>query len=82
MEEEINQADATKVDDQWQALARQHWLGRTEKGKRPNDILIKRDIWDVLEQSHFAYHSLLSLESLQLLEKHVYIFRIGGRNRH
>lgn len=57
-------------------LAKQHWLKSTKrkpKTKVKNDVL-KRDIWDVLEKDDFAFKSLLTLESLQILEKYDMLF--------
>ena len=52
-------------------LAKQHWLKggkRAAKVKVKNDV-IKDGIWDVLEKEGFAFKSLLSLETLQILER-------------
>ncbi len=59
-------------------LARQHWLKpskRTTKVKVKNDV-VKREIWDALENDGFNYKSLLTLESLQILERYNRAFRI------
>ena len=52
----------------WTLLAQKHWLKSTKSRKVKSDV-IQREIWDVLEQEEFNFHSLLQLESLQLLEK-------------
>ena len=52
-------------------LAKQHWLKATKKNtkvKVKNDVL-KKEIWDGLEKDGFPFKSLLSLESLQILER-------------
>lgn len=52
-------------------LAKQHWLKTTKKNtkvKVKNDVL-KKEIWDGLEKDGFPFKSLLSLESLQILER-------------
>lgn len=55
-------------------LAKKHWLNKnnmnTSRTKVKQDV-IKKDIWDILEKDSFSSSSLLSLESLQLLEKYV-----------
>ncbi|CAK7201249.1 hypothetical protein SEUCBS139899_003952 [Sporothrix eucalyptigena] len=55
-------------------LAKQHWLKggkRAAKVKVKNDV-IKTEIWDVLEEEGFLFKSLLSLESLQILESYLW----------
>ena len=49
-------------------LAKQHWLKPAKKVKVKNEVL-KDEIWDVLEKEDFLYKSLLTLESLQILER-------------
>lgn len=54
-------------------LAKKTWLKptkRTTKVKVKNDVL-KQEIWDVLERDGFPYKSILTLESLQTLERFV-----------
>ncbi|CAK7227873.1 hypothetical protein SBRCBS47491_006716 [Sporothrix bragantina] len=55
-------------------LAKQHWLKggkRAAKVKVKNDV-IKDGIWDVLEKEGFTFKSLLSLETLQILESYLW----------
>lgn len=52
-------------------LAKQHWLKggkRATKVKVKNDV-IKDGIWAVLEKEGFTFKSLLSLETLQIMER-------------
>ena len=52
----------------WQTLAHNNWLdGTRAKAKVKGDVL--KEIWDRLETENFDYFSLLTLESLQLLER-------------
>lgn len=55
-------------ENQWTQLARKHWIKPTKTRKVKSDV-IKKEIWDVLENEGFEFRSLLILESLQLLEK-------------
>lgn len=58
-------------ESEFAQLAKQHWLKPSKKAtkvKVKNDVL-KRDIWDPLEKDKFPVASLLSLESLQILER-------------
>lgn len=54
-------------------IAKKHWLKATKKTTKVKvkpDVL-KKEIWDVLQQDDFAPRSLLILENLQILEKYV-----------
>jgi intron-binding protein aquarius len=52
-------------------VARNNWLKSTKTPKvRPE--VIKKELWDSLEQTDFAYPSLLVLENLQLLERYLW----------
>lgn len=66
-------------DNHWAQLAKKHWPKAT-KSKKIKPEIIKRDIWDVLEQEAFHFRSLLMLENLQLLEK--YMSLLITSNRH
>ena len=58
-------------DSGFAQLAKLHWLKGTKRAakvKVKNDV-IKAGIWDALEKEGFAFRSLLSLETLQILEK-------------
>lgn len=62
-------------DSEFANLARQHWLKTTKRAdevkvKVKNDVL-KSEIWDALEKDGFPLKSLLVLEGLQTLERHV-----------
>ncbi|CAK7563699.1 MAG: hypothetical protein SEPTF4163_001574 [Sporothrix epigloea] len=55
-------------------LAKQHWLKggkRATKVKVKNDV-IKDGIWAVLEKEGFTFKSLLSLETLQIMESYLW----------
>lgn len=56
-------------DNYWAQLAKKHWP-KAVKAKKAKPELIKKEIWDVLEQEAFHFPSLLMLENLQLLEKY------------
>lgn len=56
-------------DSYWAQLAKKHWPN-TAKSKKIKPEVIKKEIWDVLEQEAFHFRSLLMLENLQLLEKY------------
>ena len=53
----------------WAQLAGEHWPKAT-KSKKVKPEIVKKEIWDVLEQEAFHFRSLLTLENLQLLEKY------------
>ena len=55
----------------WAELAGEHWAktSKASKAKKIKAEVIKKKIWDVLEQENFHFRSLLMLENLQLLEK-------------
>lgn len=54
-------------------FAKEHWLKTSKKGTKVKvkADLLKREVWDVLQKENFAFKSLLVLENLQILEKHV-----------
>lgn len=52
-------------------VARNHWLG-TSKPPKVRPEVVKKELWDELEQADFAYPSLLVLENLQLLERYLW----------
>ena len=58
-------------DSHWASLAKKHWP-KAAKSKKIKPEVIKKEIWDVLEQESFYFRSLLMLENLQLLEKYVH----------
>ena len=58
----------SRVENQWTLLARKHWSKPVKTRKVKPDV-IKKEIWDVLENEGFHISSLLLLENLQLLEK-------------
>lgn len=51
-------------------VARKNWL--TAKAPKVRPEVIKKDLWDELEEIDFAYPSLLALENLQLLERYLW----------
>ena len=55
----------------WAELAGEHWakISQASKAKKIKPEVIKKKIWDVLEQENFHFRNLLMLENLQLLEK-------------
>ena len=55
----------------WYHLAQKHWLKPSDKARKVKTDVVKHEIWDVLERDHFAHTSLVTLEGLQLLERHV-----------
>ena len=55
----------------WQLLADKHWLRKSKKPSKFNTGLVRKELWDALEERNFDYSSLLALEGLQLLEKYV-----------
>ena len=61
---------ASTVGEHWQNLASRHWLGGSDSRRKKVIVdVVKKDIWDKLEQENFEYSSLQALEGLQLLEK-------------
>lgn len=58
-------------DNHWAQLAKKHWP-KTVKSRKVKPEVIKKEIWDVLEQESFHFRSLLILEHLQLLEKYIH----------
>ena len=58
-------------DNHWAQLAKKHWP-KAAKSKKTKPEVIKKEIWDVLEQESFYFRSLLMLENLQLLEKYTH----------
>ena len=55
-------------ENEWTQLACKHWNKHMKTRKVKPDV-IKKEMWDVLENEGFQFRSLLILESLQLLEK-------------
>ncbi|KAL9593532.1 MAG: hypothetical protein Q9219_007511 [cf. Caloplaca sp. 3 TL-2023] len=60
--------DDLEGENVWTQLARKHW-GNAVKSRKPRNDVIKKEIWDVLENEGFQFRSLLILENLQLLER-------------
>ncbi|KAL8912743.1 MAG: hypothetical protein Q9171_002282 [Xanthocarpia ochracea] len=58
-------------ENEWTQLARKHWNKHTKTRKVKPDV-IKKEIWDVLENEGFQFRSLLILESLHLLENYLW----------
>lgn len=55
-------------------LAGKHWLKPSKKSTKVKvkPDVIKKEIWDVLEQEDFPFRSLLILENLHILEKYIH----------
>lgn len=53
-------------------LAKKHWLkpGKKSAKVKIKPQVLKKEIWDVLEQEGFSYKTLLVLENLQILERY------------
>jgi hypothetical protein len=51
-------------------VARKNWL--TAKAPKVRPEVVKKELWDELEEIDFAYSSLLVLENLQLLERYLW----------
>ena len=63
-------------NSEFASLAKQHWLKSSKRSTRvkvKNDVL-KHEIWDALEKEGFPFKSLLTLESLQALERYEFSF--------
>lgn len=58
-------------DNHWAQLAEKHWP-KAVKSRKTKSEVIKKEIWDVLEQEAFHFRSLLMLENLQLLENYLW----------
>ncbi|KAK4985364.1 hypothetical protein LTR66_008202 [Elasticomyces elasticus] len=58
-------------DTHYAQLARNTWLN-SSKPLRVLPTVVKRELWDHLEEEGFAFGSLLLLEQLQLLEKYLW----------
>lgn len=52
-------------------VARKNWLAAKKAPKVRPDV-VKKELWDELENVDFAYSSLLVLENLQLLERYLW----------
>lgn len=55
-------------EDYWVLLAKKHWSESVELKKVKSGV-IKKDIWDKLENENFESRSLVTLENLHLFEK-------------
>jgi len=52
-------------------VARKNWL-TAKKTPKVRPEVVKKELWDKLEEGDFAYSSLLILENLQLLERYLW----------
>jgi intron-binding protein aquarius len=52
-------------------VARKNWL-TAKKTPKVRPEVVKKELWDELENVDFAYSSLLVLENLQLLERYLW----------
>ncbi|KAL8702096.1 MAG: hypothetical protein Q9224_000180 [Gallowayella concinna] len=64
------EVDDLEGENEWTQLARKHWAKSVKTRKVKPDV-IKKEVWDVLENEGFQYRSLLILENLQLLENYL-----------
>ena len=62
-------------DSHFALLAKQHWLKPTKKATKVKvkPDVVKKELWDILEQEDFSYKSLLILENLQTLERSAFL---------
>lgn len=58
-------------DNHYAQLARKYWLGKTRPTKVQPDV-VRKELWDHLENEGFAFGQLLLLEQLQLLERYLW----------
>ncbi|KAL8835547.1 MAG: hypothetical protein Q9170_003280 [Blastenia crenularia] len=58
-------------ENEWTQLARKYWSSAVKSRKVKNEV-IKKQIWDVLENEGFQFRSLLILENLQVLERYLW----------
>ncbi|KAF1947737.1 hypothetical protein EJ02DRAFT_363959 [Clathrospora elynae] len=58
-------------DNHFAQAARKYWL-TAKKTPRVRPEVVKKELWDELENVDFAYSSLLVLENLQLLERYLW----------
>ncbi|KAG8529968.1 uncharacterized protein KY384_005450 [Bacidia gigantensis] len=65
-----------QIDEQrslyWRKLAEKNWLSSGKHVAKARKELIRKEIWDVLEEKQFEHSSLLVLEGLQLLESYLW----------
>lgn len=63
-------SNVEELDDEnhWNLLARKHWSDSIGL-KKVKPGVIKKEIWDRLDNENFEFRSLVTLENLQLLEK-------------
>lgn len=57
-------------ESHWTRLAQKHWP-KSVRTKKVKPDVIKKEMWDVLEEEGFQFRSLQQLENVQLLEKWV-----------
>lgn len=68
--EHLSGAEVLGEENQWTQVAEKHW-SKPVKSRKVKAEVVKKEIWNVLEQEEFQFRSLLVLENLQLLEKYV-----------
>ncbi|OJJ46372.1 hypothetical protein ASPZODRAFT_132454 [Penicilliopsis zonata CBS 506.65] len=57
-------------DSHWVKLAQSHWLQTSKKkARKVKPEVVKKEVWDRLEEEGFSLRSLLTLENLSILEK-------------
>ena len=65
---QLQEPTQSSGDEKWDELARSHWLKDTKVRKVKPESLKK--ICDLLARASFGIRPLLTLESLQILEKY------------
>ncbi|TGO57319.1 hypothetical protein BCON_0067g00410 [Botryotinia convoluta] len=70
----VPSAEETQDESSFSQLAAKYWLKPSKKATKVKvkPDVIKKEIWDVLEQEDFSYRSLLTLENLHILENYLW----------
>lgn len=71
-------AEESHNESSFAQLAAKHWLKPSKKSAKVKvkPDVIKKEVWDVLEQEDFSFRSLLTLENLHILEKYIHLHRL------
>lgn len=71
---EVPPVDESQIESPFAQLAAKHWLKPSKKSSKVKvkPDVIKKEIWDILEQEDFSFRSLLTLENLHILEKYIH----------
>ena len=59
-------------ESRWRDLAEKHWSKPTTKPRKVRNDFLKAEIWDVVEKEGFEFRTLLTLDSVQLLEQYLW----------